>query len=465
MNKLPRVAGVRAITSSTFQRLRSVIQAVACILVLAHADLAFTRSPPPASASCSFVDPSAGDASDNQGFIHYKAAIQQLFAAHKFEELDCIAHAARASKARFAGGRWKLAALYVALEAPRGHATEEDWTTHLKTLNRWVSAKPQSITARVALAQAYSRYAWSARGSDASDTVTKSGWKLFDQRIEKARNILEEASQLKTKCPHWYFVMQRVELAQGWDLAKATALFDQAVAFEPDYQYYYRSHAHYLSPEWHGEEGDAQKFAQQVADHVGGVKGDILYFQIATELICHCQVEAHLKLMSWPRIQKGIAELAKQNGESLTNLNVLAYMAMKQGDIVMAHRMFSRIGDDWDQDIWRAKEYFDSSMRWATQIAAYGEKPGPEIVKQATEKFASAIQQCAREAGGDVTRFDLVLTLQKEGVVDSVLSRPQTTVGSCLAELKGEKLPPPPYSPFAFMIPVDPAQVVSASTK
>jgi hypothetical protein len=466
MNNLPGASATRTNTISVFRRWRGCIQSVACVLLLAHAALGFSKTSQPAPPGrCNVVEPSANDVSDVQAFIHYKALIRQLFAARKFGDLDCLAGAARTTKARFAGGRWKLAAFYVALEAPEGHGTEEDWTAHLKTLNRWVSVRPESITARIALAQAYSRYAWNARGSDASDTVTKSGWKLFDQRIEKSRNILEEASKLKEKCPHWYFDMQLVALAQGWDLAKATALFDQAVAFEPDYPYYYRSHAHYLNPEWHGEEGDAEKFAQQVADHVGGAKGDILYFQVATELICHCQVEAHLKLMSWPRIQKGAAELEKQNGESMTNFNVLAYMAIKQGDIVMAHRMFSRIGDDWDEGIWRAKEYFDSSMRWAAQIAAYGEKPGPQIVKQATEKFSSAIQHCAREASGDATKFDLVLTLQKEGVVNSVLSHPQTTVGLCLTRLKGKKLLPPPYAPFAFVIPVDPVQVITASRK
>ena len=109
-----------------------------------------------------------------------------------------------------------------------------------------MSTKPSSVTARIALAGAYANYAWEARGSDYADTVTKNGWKLFAQPIDKAKEILEEASTLKAKCPHWYVVMQRVALAESWDLARATALLDQAVAFEPDYYYYYRAHAGYL---------------------------------------------------------------------------------------------------------------------------------------------------------------------------------------------------------------------------
>ena len=72
------------------------------------------------------------------------------------------------------------------------------------------------------------------------------------------------------------------------------------------------------------------------------MKGDILYFQIATELICRSGGEANLKLISWPRIQEGVAELEKQNGRSDTNLNLLAYMAIKERDGIVALDMFSR---------------------------------------------------------------------------------------------------------------------------
>src|SRR5205085_5345050 len=116
--------------------------------------------------ACTVSDMDVDETSDIQGVIYFKAAIRDLFADQKFAELDCIADAARASKARFAGGRWKLNVLYWALSEPQGHATEEDWSAHLDTLNHWVSARPESVTARVALANAYSQYAWNARGSD-----------------------------------------------------------------------------------------------------------------------------------------------------------------------------------------------------------------------------------------------------------------------------------------------------------
>ena len=143
----------RTVAGSVFRRLRIVIQLVVCACFCVHAARSFAEDS--SCKACGFTDPSFNDASDIQGVIDYKAAIRQLLAAHKFEELDCIADAARASKSQLAGGRWKLNVLYWALEEPQGHATEEDWAAHLKTLNRWVSVRKKSITARVALASAY----------------------------------------------------------------------------------------------------------------------------------------------------------------------------------------------------------------------------------------------------------------------------------------------------------------------
>jgi hypothetical protein len=453
----------RTPAGAVFRSLRVVIQLVVCLCFFAHVSRTFAAGSASKAVPCGFADPTLSDTSDIAGVSDYKAAIRQLLATQKFQELDCIADVARASKSQFAGGRWKLNVLYWAIEEPQGHATEEDWASHLNALRRWVSVRPKSITARVALANAYTAYAWNARGSDYAGTVTQSGWKLLHERVAKARTILEEASRLKNKCPHWYVVMQRVALAEGWDLSRETTLLAQAVAFEPGYHYYYRNHANYLKPQWNGEEGDAERYAVQVADHVGGAKGDILYFQIATELICHCSAEPDLKLMSWPRIQAGVAQLEKQNGMSRFNLNLLAYMAIKRSDSVVARNAFLRIGDDWAQEIWKTRKYFDSSKEWATKRAEYEDLPSTRIIRQAREKFAPAIQQCAQSGAGDMTSFHLQLSVQKEGTIDSVRSFPQTAIGSCLTKLNGETLSPPPYVPFMFNIEVDPAELLRSS--
>src|SRR5262249_53560193 len=162
-------------------------------------------------------------------------AIDQAFQQEKFKELDCLADHFRANKDRFAGGQWKLRKLYNGVADQTTHATEEDWKLRLKRLQRWTQVNPQSATARIPLAEAYTNYAWAARGDGYTDTVSQSGWDLLGERMKKAREILEQNSNLKTKCPQWYLVMLQVAQGEGWDHRRAAALMQEAAAFEPTY--------------------------------------------------------------------------------------------------------------------------------------------------------------------------------------------------------------------------------------
>ncbi len=267
--------------------------------VCSAADLNFDRS----------FDPST----DANAMDNFDAALAELFKEEKFDDLDCIADSLRSGKSKFSGGAWKIHNFYAAFDGPQGHATEEDWKDYMDRMERWVAAKPASVTAQVALAESYISYAWYARGNGTSDSVTGSGWKLFGQRLDKARETLDEAAKLQQKCPEWYVVMQQVALGQNWNLRRETALFEEAIAFEPSYYYYYRLHANFILPKWNGEEGDSATFAEKAGDRLGGKQGDILYFEIASQLVCRCD-EPEFSHMSWPRIQRGYAEVEKEYG-------------------------------------------------------------------------------------------------------------------------------------------------------
>jgi hypothetical protein len=98
----------------------------------------------------------------------YASTVAQMLQQEEFEELDCVADRARSSKERFSGGTWKIhelyAGLYTPVQYPAKHATQEDWSNLLQRLEQWETARPKSITARVALARTYIKYAYDARG-------------------------------------------------------------------------------------------------------------------------------------------------------------------------------------------------------------------------------------------------------------------------------------------------------------
>ena len=422
---------------------------------------------------------------DIHAFQNFTDTASRILKEEKFVELDCFADLARSGKERLPGGLWKIHLLYQGLRYPvlyPVHATQEDWTGLLQRLQRWIKARPESITARVALALAYLGYAHDARGTGYANTVSESGWKLFGERTAEAQRILKEASKLASKCPEWYVAMQMVSVNQGWPVNEARALFEEANKFEPEYYTYARDLAYYLLPKWSGKTGDTEKFLQEAADRVGGDKGDILYFQVAAAdyVICGCDDNPDL---SWDRIKRGFEASEKHYGVSMENLNRIAYLASYFGerDPVYADKILTRIGNQWDEETWGSQEKFEKMKQWVSVVAPAAAKVGvieetaaaneqtPEGVryKAVFEKtYRELLQQCVRTDGGGVTqwegKFKTLTNLGAQGTVEGFGILSIGPVVTCLSKklrtLQQEKatpFPPPPQAPYWIELHLD----------
>jgi hypothetical protein len=469
---------------SRFRRLYLTAM-VLFLLVTACGRAAAERSNAP-SSTCGLSDQEAaglnGDpVTDVNAISHYKKAISELLMAQKFKELDCLADSARSSKATFSGGRWVVHTIYLALEKPEVHPTEKDWKTHLGRLEHWAGKNPDSITARVALAEAYLDYGWSARGQGNSDTVSKTGWSFFDKRADHAKKILDEASSLSTKCPEWYAAMQKVALSQDWNPSQKWALLQKAVAFEPGYYYYYLYYANSRLPQWGGAEGEVEEFLQNAADQVGGSAGDVLYFHVADWLLC-CQDEP-LKL-SWPRIVRGFDALERLNGKSLLNCNIMALMATKSSDVATTSRMLTRIGDQWSDEVWQTHGYFEQVKQWAKQVIPYinAKTPMEEAAdanlltvegKTYTEMVFGTIRNwipdCEKASSGGVSSagFKFLIKIGKDGLVDQLVTVGSSAVGNCVsgkAVSRSHSYPPPPHPDYWVAFELSPEEA-SGGTK
>jgi hypothetical protein len=227
-----------------------------------HATGQVNNSQKSQATACPAADLNYDLSTDVHATEEFQAGIAERFSQEKFAELDCMADSLRSNKTRFSGGAWKLHTFYLGVESPEGHATDEDWQDYFRRLERWAAASPASITARVAFAKSYVNYAWFARGDGDSNTVSGSGWRLFSQRMDKAKQILDEASKLEAKCPEWYVDMMQVAIGQQWDGSRENALLEQAIAFEPAYYTAYRQHAVFISPMWYGQEGEIRGICQ-----------------------------------------------------------------------------------------------------------------------------------------------------------------------------------------------------------
>jgi len=417
----------------------------------------------------------------------YAATVAGMLKEEKFEELDCLADHARTTRERFPGGMWKLHELYKGLYKPVPypiHPTQEDWDALLQELQKWVTARPQSVTARVALASAYIGYAADARGDGYANTVSEGGWKLFRERTAEARRVLEEASELPMKCPEWYVVEQNVAQNLNWNEAEKRALFEQASKFEPGYYYYARVLATDLLPKRGGESGATENFAREVADRMGGTQGDILYFQIASAnyVMCACEDDPHLSLA---RIERGFEATEKQYGISMLNLNRIAFLAARTrpDDELFADQAFARIGDQWDEETWRIESDFELAKaaasflgeRQAIQQAADANMKTPEGLryKAMFEKpYKELIKECVRPSDSDLGTFMTLTNVGAGGTIEDVRIASPSGVAMCLYEklhalqlAKVTPFPPPPQAPYWVRLDLDWAEFVPAAAK
>ena len=300
----------------------------------------------------------------------YVQQIRSLFNDWNWDQLEKAAHDARTSKARVLGGGWKLYMFYDAVTAPpepaSGTTTDSDWTNHIEALKQWAATKPESATALIAQAFAYYSFGLEARGGGYADTVTPEGWKLLEERNEKAAALLVEASRRIEKCPFWYEVMQDVALQQGWTKEQELQLLNAAIQFEPDFYHFYREHANYLLPKWYGEEGETQAFAEEISARVGGQQGEFLYFEIGSMLACQCDPNRNtLEGLSWPRLKEGYTALGELYGVSNMKANRFAMMAYLEKDKAAAQPAFEKIGNNWEDRVWRKRQDFDDAKAWA----------------------------------------------------------------------------------------------------
>lgn len=335
----------------------SLLLLFACSLLLCPSSLVRAQAPP--APSIQEPPPESSEVQDvDARALH--AQVLQLFQIGQYTQIDTLAQQLRTSKTRFRGGAWQLNWLYNAINSPGAMtSTDDSWQALIDKLQSWIASDPQSPTPRIALAQAYTQFAWKARGNGFANTVTPQGYALFTQRIQSARQTLENAAKISVNCPAWYRAMQIVALAQGWPRKQVDALVQTALSHDPEYFPVALAEANFLLPKWYGKPGDTEAYAAQVADTIGGREGDAVYFLIAIHVNCCRRTQA--PAMDEARVQRGFAALEQLYGTTNYERNAAAFIALRAGDTATAQQLFARIGNDWAAAVWGGKPRFDAS--------------------------------------------------------------------------------------------------------
>lgn len=260
------------------------------------------------------------------------AQVLAIFKKGQFEQLDRLAEELRRDETPLADGRWALDEFYSELEN-KDDSYESDYTQRIYEIKKWIAKYPKSPTAKVALAECYTDYAWLARGSGYADSVTDEGWKHFSTRIDDALQALRADPDIRKKDPHSFKCYATVALAQGWDTSKYKELLNDAHHKFPKYYDIDRSALFYFLPRWHGADGDVEKYIAARADSVKGPKGDELYAQLVWTIYRYLDnLFAKDSLISWPRTKAGFHQIFKDFPDNVNARTIYIDFALKAND-------------------------------------------------------------------------------------------------------------------------------------
>jgi len=287
-----------------------------------------------------------------------------LLTTRDYDGLDDCLDKLRSAKKCWATGRWKLSDAYTGL-VPADEAADAEWVGRLAALRHWVAAKPESVSARVALADFLTAFAWKARGAGGAGTVTDEGWQLFRQRLDESMNVLTEAGNLKAKCPEFWVIKMRTALGLQYDKPRFNAIFDEAVRFAPDYESFYFRRAIYLLPRWYGGQGEWEADLMKSADRLGGKDGDELYARIVWAVHKYGSADVFKENdLSWARVDRGFEVIVEHFPDSLAAKSERANLAVLAHDREKSRQYFDQTFRQVDLSVWASRDDFVSYAVW-----------------------------------------------------------------------------------------------------
>jgi Domain of unknown function (DUF4034) len=295
--------------------------------------------------------------------------VHQLVTEEKFAELESLHKKLLGGEEKCAEGRYKIEFFYEPLEGSRIGANDKAGTqTWFDKIEAWKKVYPNSSLPLIAEAATWVNQAWVARGNGYSQEVSEDGWKMYRERIAKAKDLLTDA---KRKAPPgrlpygWYQVMQSVALGQGWKLDRYDTLFEEAVTVYPDYVGSYFKKAHYLLPRWFGDDGDLEAFAEKVrAEGNPEFYTRIIWSQQSYYKDGNVFNSSHVR---WDWMREGFEEMMKKYPESEWNLSSYCRFACQAGDKATAHRLFVELKGLYWKAIWPSEKAYMDYFAWASK--------------------------------------------------------------------------------------------------
>lgn len=321
-------------------------------------------------ASAAWADP------PRETFVDAPHGLQLHLMNGEFDDLEKIAADYRNGHARYRNGNWAITDFYQILarfEAPGGHCKvtgEIPFDDKRAAMERWLAAKPDSPTPRIALAMLWEEYAWTGRGCAYASNTQQEQFKLFYERLERAREYLRPVDHAADPTAYW--IEMSTAILDENPRAGLDGLYEQATRAFPTVPNYATTRYYYLLPRWFGRDGEAGAFANSLLTTPGGDLGLALYFDVAQGAAATAKRDWTTLLeetgIDYPTLLKAYISRREQFGALSDDMNVLMYYAVAARDFKTADRLAVGIRDNWYVPLWGTdKDYRDGVLTWIRQ--------------------------------------------------------------------------------------------------
>lgn len=265
-----------------------------------------------------------------------------LLMSRSYDKLDQLSEQARAKDLALSDGQPLLTAVYAGVIGCEcgNQLNDELWQVRKQRLDEWLKRKPDSVTARLAVAAFPVKYAWMARGGGYARTVSPQAWKLFAERMEEGRKSLAAVDARTRQDPGWYEMMLDVALSQGWPAERYDAIFFEAVEKYPYYTPFYFSRINFYSPQWYGS---AQAEKRVIDDAVARTRsrwGEVLYARLNWSTSDFNMFRSGR--VDWPRMKAGFEQMIKEYPDPW-NLHNFAKFSCYADDLKTLSTLLPRI--------------------------------------------------------------------------------------------------------------------------
>jgi hypothetical protein len=303
------------------------------------------------------------------------ADLEQMLSRGEFDKLEGLASEYRSTQAPTLGGYWALYAFYKNVAGFRGDGcgcgndtSDAAFEDKHKQLELWLTAKPQSLTARVALANMWISYAWTRRGGGFSGQTNDAQWGGYFEGLARADNILSGIDPAAD--PMVLLNEMKTAERSGNQRARLDELYVHATNAFPTFIPYYTNRYLALQERWHGRPGEAKEYIQSLLRSPGGEEGKILYAAVAESALKF--ERAKFELLETSGVSYGQligAYAARQRAVGLTDhdWNALMYFAAAAQDRNGIMFIAKKIGDKWEPELWGSKDNFDTWVNWSAR--------------------------------------------------------------------------------------------------